>query len=225
MSLPTQVIANKTTLSWVLQKDSNGLYYTEMGGVRVYFGTGIPEGEITAPKGSIFVNVGNGKIYSNHNAGTGWSSKVNVVKAVFDTAGNDSAGVSNKTIAAHPLGSVVPDDAIIVGGLVDVITTFADGVDDSATIALKVQDANDLVAAISIATAGDVWDAGVHGVLPGNFISPDLAQSAIEMAAARAASQIKTTAEREITATVAVHALTAGKLNLYLYYVMSEVVV
>ena len=42
------------------------------------------------------------------------------------------------------------------------------------------------------------------------------------MAAARAATMIKTTAIREITATVATAALTAGKMNVYVEYHVSD---
>jgi hypothetical protein len=46
--------------------------------------------------------------------------------------------------------------------------------------------------------------------------------TAVLDAARKAASYIKTTAVREITATVAVEALTAGKMNVYLEYVLSD---
>lgn len=141
--------------------------------------------------------------------------------AIYDTAGNDSAGVSNKTVAAHPLGVFIPLGAIITDAWVDVVTGFADGASDAATIALKAEGAGDLVAAISIATTGDVWDPGIHGCLPGSYAEATVAgDTAILAAARKAASFIKTTAERELTATVAVHALTLGKLVLHVDYVV-----
>lgn len=146
-----------------------------------------------------------------------------VAVATFDTAGNDSAGVSNKTIAAHPLGVYLPDNAIITRAWVDVITTFVSA-DDSATIALKAQGANDLVSAISIVDGSNVWDAGARGCLP---LAPNLGADAahdtqLEVIALFAALHIKLTAERELTATVAVQALTAGKAVLYVEYVLSD---
>lgn len=147
-----------------------------------------------------------------------------VAVATFDTAGNDSAGVSNKTIAAHPLGVYLPDNAVVTRAWYDVIETFTTA-DDSGTIALHVQGANDLVAAIAISAADPgVYDAGVRGCLPGSpVLGADASHdTAIEVAALIAASMIKLTAERELTATVAVQALTAGKLVLHVEYVLSD---
>ena len=147
-----------------------------------------------------------------------------IAVATFDTGANDSAGVSNKTIAAHGLGVYLPDNAIVIRSWYDVITTFTTA-DDSGTIALKVQGANDLVAAIAISAANPgVYDSGARGCLPGSpALGADAAHdTAIEVAALIAASQIKLTAERELIATVAVQALTAGKLVLYVEYVISD---
>jgi hypothetical protein len=145
-----------------------------------------------------------------------------IAVATFDTAALDSAGVANTTTAAHGLGVYLPTKAIVINAWVDVITTFTSAT-DAATIALKVQGANDLTAAIAISTTGDVWDAGIHGCLPGSYAEATVAgDSAILDAARKAASYIKTSAVRELTATVAVEALTAGKLNLYVEYVLSE---
>lgn len=147
-----------------------------------------------------------------------------VAVATFDTASTDSSGISNKTVAAHGLGVYLPDNAVITRARYDVVTTFTSE-DDSGTIALKVQSADDLVAAIAISAANPgVYDAGIRGCLPG---SPALGadaehNTAIEVAALVAASQIKLTAERELTATVAVQALTAGKLVLYVEYVLGD---
>lgn len=147
-----------------------------------------------------------------------------IAVATFDTAANDSAGVSNKTVAAHPLGVYLPDNAIITRAWYDVITTFTSAGADAGTIALKAQSADDLVAAIAISDGTTVWDAGVRGCLP---LAPNLGADAahdtqLEVIALMAALQIKLTAERELTATVAVQALTAGKLVLYVEYVLSE---
>ena len=144
--------------------------------------------------------------------------------AIFDTAKKDSAGVANTTVAAHGLGVYIPIYAIIINAYVDVKTTFqstATGV-DKATIALKAEGTGDLVAAIAIEDSTNVWDAGLHGCLPGSYAEATVAgDSAIADAARKAASYIKTTAERELTATVAVEALTAGKLVLHVDYVIS----
>lgn len=142
--------------------------------------------------------------------------------ATFNTAVTDSAGAASTTIAAHGLGVYLPAKAIITKAWVDVVTTFTSAT-DAATIALKIEGANDLVAAIAISDASNVWDAGLHGALPGSAAEATVAgDTAVLDAARNAASFIKTTAVREVIATVAVEALTAGKLNVFIEYCLSD---
>lgn len=144
-----------------------------------------------------------------------------IANAIYDTAGLDSAGVANTTIAAHGLGVYLPTKAIITNAWVDVITTFTSAT-DAGTIALKAQSAGDLTVAIAISDASNVWDAGIHGCLPGSYAEATVAgDSALLDAARKAASYVKMTAERELIATVAVEALTAGKAVLFVEYVIS----
>lgn len=141
-----------------------------------------------------------------------------VATAIFDTATNDSAGVSNKTIAAHGLGVFLPINAVITNAFYKVVTTFTSAT-DAATIALKSEGAGDLKAAVAISDASNVYDAGIRGCLPGSYAEATVAgDTAIADAARKAASYISLTAERELTATVAVEALTAGKLVLFVEY-------
>lgn len=123
-----------------------------------------------------------------------------VARATFDaTAG--------KSTAAHGLGVTLPDNAIVTRAWYEVITTFTSAA-DTATIALGVptDGAAGIKAAVAIGDGGNPWDAGNHdGIQDGaaaNFLA-------------------KLTAARELTATVAVQALTAGKLILYCEYVVS----
>lgn len=126
-----------------------------------------------------------------------------VARATFDPS--TTAGL--RTTGAHGLGVTLPDNAIVVGGFVQVVTTFESAA-DSATVALKVQGANDVVSAIAIDDAGDPWDAGLHAIIP-KANTPE-------------STGILLSAEREITATVAVQALTAGKAIVFLYYVQGD---
>ena len=150
---------------------------------------------------------------------SGLSAKY-IATAIYDTALNDSAGVSNKTVAAHGLGVFLPTKAIITRAWWDVVTTFTSAA-DSATIAFSAQSAGDINAAIAISDASNVWDAGVHGGLPGAYALDGNALSQIAMSAALAATFVKLTAERELVATVAVQALTAGKAVLFVEYYLS----
>ena len=145
-----------------------------------------------------------------------------IATAVYDTAGADSSGVSNKTIAAHGLGVFLPVGAIITKAWYDVVTTFTSAT-DAGTVAIKVQSANDILSAIAISDATNVLDAGIHGSILGfpNMGADAAHDSAVEVAALFASTYLKLTAERELVATVAVEALTAGKLNLFVEYIIS----
>lgn len=152
------------------------------------------------------------KVYNGNQA-------MEVAVATFDP----SANTGQRAIAAHGLGVFIPAKAVVTKVLVDVVTTFTSA-NDSATIALSAQDANDIVSAIAISAAGDVWDAGVRGSKIGfpNFGADAAHDSALKVAALFAGTAVKTTAERELTATVAVQALTAGKATIYCEYFLSS---
>jgi hypothetical protein len=97
-------------------------------------------------------------------------------------------------------GIVLPDNAIVRRAFLDVITPPTSG--GSATVAFKVQSAADLKAATAIASL----TAGVHDGALNDSV----------------AAYIKLTAERTVYATVATAALTAGKIKIYVDYVVSE---
>lgn len=126
---------------------------------------------------------------------------ISAARATFDPSANSG----ERTVAAHGLGVTIPDDAVVMGGFVDVKTTFTSAA-DSATIAIHVQSANDIVSAIAISDGSNPWDAGLKAIVP-KINTPE-------------STGIKLTAAREITATVAVQALTAGKFSINLFYVV-----
>ena len=123
---------------------------------------------------------------------------------------NPTAVAADRTVAAHALGGTIPDNAIILGGFIEILTTFAStaGGVDKATIALSVNAANDLVTATAIET-DTTWDA-----VAGKVMVPDA------LNVAGVATAIKLTAARQVTATVGTAALTAGKLVGWLFYVV-----
>ena len=124
-----------------------------------------------------------------------YGRKVGRAKCVFDP----SATSSMRSIAAHGLGLTIPANCYITRAYYKVVTTFTSAT-DAATIALKAVSANDLVSAVAISNGGNPWDAG------------DLVATLVTTTLSTA---IKTTADVEITATVATEALTAGKLILW----------
>ncbi len=132
------------------------------------------------------------------NVGLGF---LRVAKAQYDFATHGGA------ISAISLGVQLPAKAVVVGGFVEVLTTLTSAT-DAATVALSVEGANDIVSAIAISNGGNPWDAGNHAIVP-KANTPE-------------STSVKTTAARNITATIAIEAVTAGKFNVWLYYVMSN---
>jgi len=142
------------------------------------------------------------------NGGTGL---LKVIKGRFDP----SATAGQRTIAAHALTDVdtgaaiiIPDDAVICGGFLDIETTFVSAT-DAGTIAVHVQGANDIFNAAAIST-GTGLDEGLKAIIP-KANTPE-------------STGIKLTAARGLTVTVGVEALTAGRMFVYVYYVGGDAV-
>lgn len=127
-----------------------------------------------------------------------------------------------KAIGTHSLAGTLPSGAIVKSVFYDVTTTFTSST-DAATIALQVQSAGDAVAAIAISAAGNVYDAGLRGTLLGSpAVGSDAstldAGTSILYAAKYASSILKLTADRTPAIVVAVEALTAGVMDVYIEY-------
>lgn len=143
-----------------------------------------------------------------------------VVKIPFAYNGTDSQGAANSTVATHGTGVFIPANAVVTNAFYNVRTTFTSAA-DSATLALSIASAGDLVAAIAIDDASNVWDSGVHGTL---LTAPNLGNdaahdTALETIALFAALPLVMSAVKEVTVAVAVQALTAGEMDLYIEYV------
>jgi hypothetical protein len=125
---------------------------------------------------------------------------LHITPFVFDTAANDAAEVpaSNKTVAAHPLAVTIPDNAIVIDGHVDVISAVTS--DGSATVAIHLVNANDLLTATGKASLG--------------------AKAQLPMAVDT--TPIKLEAAKAVTVTVGTAALTAGKINGYIIWIEGE---
>jgi hypothetical protein len=144
---------------------------------------------------------------SIENKGLGFSGKgmFGVARFTYDTASKDSLGVSNKTVAAHGTGVILPKNAVIVGGFVDVNTAFTTSA--SGTVAISVEGANDIITA-GIVSSAPYSTIGTKAIVP-KANTPE-------------STSVKCTVDREIVCTVATGALTAGKLTGFLYYVLSD---
>ena len=126
---------------------------------------------------------------------------LHVTPFVFDTAENDAGDTpaSNKTVAAHPLAVTIPDNAIVLGGSIDVIAAVTS--DGSATVAINLVAANDLLTATAKASLGIKAQKPLAAVI---------------------AQPIKLEEEKAVTVTVGTAALTAGKINGYIIWMEGE---
>jgi len=112
-------------------------------------------------------------------------------------------------IGAIPLGVVLPDNAVLLGGaLIDVVTTCTTAGADAGTMAVSVQGANDVVAAVAVSDVGNPWDAGTH-VTKQDGATPTF-------------PKVDAAAGKEITATIAGQAFTAGKFHVILPYIVAD---
>lgn len=127
--------------------------------------------------------------------------RLHLARATYDFS------VDGGAQAAHGLGVTLPDNAVICGGFIDVSTTLTSA-DDSATIAVHILTANDIVNAVSIVAGGTNWDAGIRAIIP-KANTPE-------------STGIKLTSAKEITATIAVQNVTAGKFVVNLFYTVGD---
>jgi hypothetical protein len=124
-----------------------------------------------------------------------------VARFLFDTG-----AVANRTVAAHGTGVTLPASAIVVGGFLEVHTLFTSASTNTGTIAISVENTNDIQTAVAVSGA-PYSSIGRKAIVP-KANTPE-------------STAVKTTVPREITCTVAVAALTAGVLTGYLYFVES----
>jgi hypothetical protein len=138
--------------------------------------------------------------------------------ATYDVSGGDDG-----TAGTHGTGVYLPANAIITNVFIDISTTFTDGSSDSATLAVGYTGSTGaFTAAIAISDSSNVWDAGVHGTKVGNWALDGNSLTQIAMGAARAATFVKLSAIKEIVVATATATLTAGKMNIYVEYVVSD---
>lgn len=111
----------------------------------------------------------------------------------------DGGAISTITPANSP---VLPNGAIILGGIIDITTTLAGA---TATIALGTS-AGSSTTSLKAATAVATWTAGLLTLVP----------------IFTAATMFKMTADGRLTLTIATAALTAGKFDVNVCYVVGN---
>ena len=173
------------------------------------------------------INTGVSKVTELHIGATGAETQVTATGAELNLVDGFVApaakGVSLKKLVTIPFlysdqsGSgawdssvTIPDNCIITRAWYDVAVTFGGDGDDSSTIAISVEGANDIISALAINNGSNIWDAGLHDAIPQGD-DP--------------ATFVKTSAARNVTITVAINAtdtaLDQGSMMLFLEYVQS----
>lgn len=104
-------------------------------------------------------------------------------------------------------GLRIPKGAVIQNVFADVLTA-ATSANSTATIALKAETANDLFTAAAVSGAPWSTTGRKQGI-------PDFAT---------VSDYKKTTVEREVTLSIAVEALSGGKIDFYIQYVLGNAV-
>lgn len=132
-------------------------------------------------------------IEGTHKLGGGLG-RTKVATGMYDFA-VDGGAVGDITLR----GGTLPSGAIIIDSLIDVDTALTSG--GAATVAIKAESAADINAADAI--SGAPWST--TGAKRGDLTATT--------------APVKTTAARTLAATVATAALTAGKFNVYVFYV------
>jgi len=115
--------------------------------------------------------------------------------------------VDGGAISTIAIGDALPDNAIVLGGFVEVQTTLT-SVTDAATVALSIVGAGDIKVAIAISDGSNPWDAGTKAIVP-KFNTPE-------------STSVKLTAANQVDVAIAVEAVTAGKFHVTLFYVMGH---
>lgn len=96
-------------------------------------------------------------------------------------------------------GMTIPSDAVVTGAFIDVLTDISGGA--GATISLGLETAVDVKAVTLVTSVSGISACAINW---------------------SASNMVKTTASRPVTLTIAEAALTAGRFNVVLEYVISD---
>jgi len=133
-----------------------------------------------------------------------------VAKVVFTFNLKDSTGTKNSIVGVHSakVAAIIPEKAIVTHVWYDVVNTFTSST-DAATIGISLQGSGNILAPVAISNGANAFDAGFHDTLI--HLPTDLSHF------------LKMTENRKVLFTVGGgQSLTAGKLVLFVEYVVSE---
>ncbi len=72
MAVPTQTTANKSNDILVGRANTEDLIGFKIGGIDLFVGTGTPNAEVTAAKGSLFIELGGPDLFMNTDGAKAW---------------------------------------------------------------------------------------------------------------------------------------------------------
>ena len=72
MAIPVQTAADKAGMARMQEATAEGCYLAQFGSIKIGMGTGTPNGQVTAPEGSLFIELGSHELWMNTDAGTTW---------------------------------------------------------------------------------------------------------------------------------------------------------
>jgi len=114
----------------------------------------------------------------------------------------DGGAIGSITLRADPtdpMGNEIPSGSVIMGGYIEVDTGFTTG--SGATMAINSEAAGDLIAA-TVVSGAPYSTTGRKSLIP----------------VFTGATSVKTTAKRNLVATIAVGTVTAGKMRVVVFY-------
>lgn len=151
-----------------------------------------------------------------------------IVKAKYNY--DDNGG----TIGTYELGATIPSGAIVTRVFYNVNTTFTTAGADAGTIAIQIESANDVVAALAVSNAANIWDAGIHSTkVPFGAVASAAADGSYaldpeggiindvgNLKERGTPPYIITTEDRGLSVLVATQNVTAGDMDIYVEYVI-----
>jgi len=202
-------------------------------GIQIYKSDGTPTASGPAT-GAIVVDTTNGLLYQNTGTADSatWSQVGNVADGAVTTAKladdavteakvADAAGVAGLYVQKYAImvydcsadggatGTItptnsptLPDNAVVLGEqiAIDVLTTFTSDT-NAGQVSIGFATDGDIVASIAISDASSPWGAGLSSLI---------------------GTKLKLTAARQMKIDVSVEALTAGKMVVYVPYLVSQ---
>ena len=103
------------------------------------------------------------------------------------------------------LTGTIPNNAIIIGGFVDIITSFSSS-SNSASCSLSLESTDDLVASIAINNGSSPWSIGIKSIVPNGT----------------GGNAIKLSSDNTVDLAISSEDLTAGTFDLWLEYLIGS---